>query len=159
MRINRGLLLGLLASMVAGSVPRMSAPKAVSAGSERGLLSGTIKSALGQKMNGVTVSAKAEGQTITTSVFTDESGDYYFPGLKPGRYRVWAQADGFGTGRGEVDLISMRRQDFVLQPLQHFAQQLTGDQLLASLPDDTPSDRRIKRVFRNNCTGGLPWYF
>jgi len=40
MRINRGLLLGLLASMVAGSVPRMSAPKAVSAGSERGVCEG-----------------------------------------------------------------------------------------------------------------------
>src|SRR5438132_9485521 len=144
MRINRGLLLGLLASMVAGSVPRMSAPKAVSAGSERGLLSGTIKSALGQKMNGVTVSAKAEGQTITTSVFTDESGDYYFPGLKAGRYRVWAQADGFGTGRSEADLNAMRRKDFILLPIEDVKQELTGVQLLAAIPDRTPSERSIK---------------
>ena len=154
MRISRGLLLGsLLACVVAGLAPSVLAPKGVLANSDRALLSGTIKSASGQKMGGVTVSAKAEGQTITTTIFTDDTGEYYFPGLTPGRYRVWAQADGFGTGRGEVDLISMRRQDFVLQPLQDFAQQLTGDQLLASLPDDTPSDRRIKRVFRNNCTG------
>ena len=68
MRINRGLLLGLLACMVAGLVPRVIAPKAVSAGSERALLSGAIRSASGQKMSGVTVSAKAEAQTITTSV-------------------------------------------------------------------------------------------
>ena len=43
-------------------------------------------------MGGVTVSAKAEGSTITTSVFTDETGNYYFPPLPNGKYRVWAQA-------------------------------------------------------------------
>jgi hypothetical protein len=31
---------------------------------------------VGEKMAGVTVSAKAEGQTITTGVFTDEAGGY-----------------------------------------------------------------------------------
>jgi streptogramin lyase len=154
MRINRGLLLGgLISCVLAGVAPRVFTPKAVWADSDRAFLSGTVKFASGQKMGGVTVSAKAEGQTITTTVFTDEAGDYYFPELKSGKYRVWAQADGFGTGHGEVDLTTARRQDFVLKPLQDFAQQLTGDQLLASLPDDTPSDRRIKRVFRNNCTG------
>ncbi len=32
-----------------------------------------LPSAVGEKMGGVTVSAKAEGQTITTGVFTDEA--------------------------------------------------------------------------------------
>src|SRR5262249_56721329 len=49
------------------------------------ILSGTVTSAVGEKMGGVTVSAKAEGQTITTSVFTDEAGGYYFPPLTSGR--------------------------------------------------------------------------
>src|SRR5262249_61735605 len=40
------------------------------------ILSGTVTSAVGEEMGGVTVSAKAEGQTITTSVFTDEVGSY-----------------------------------------------------------------------------------
>ncbi len=35
-----------------------------------------LPSAVGEKMAGVTVSAKAEGQTITTGVFTDEAGGY-----------------------------------------------------------------------------------
>src|SRR5262249_30985260 len=48
------------------------------------LLSGTITSASGEAMGGVTVSAKADGGTITTTVFTDEAGGYYFPTL-PGR--------------------------------------------------------------------------
>ena len=56
------------------------------------LLAGTITSAAGEKMGGVTVSAKAEGSTITTSVYTDEAGGYYFPALPEGKYRVWAQA-------------------------------------------------------------------
>ena len=48
------------------------------------LLSGTIASASGERLAGVTVSAKAVGTTITTSVYTDEQGGYYFPPLPPG---------------------------------------------------------------------------
>ena len=39
------------------------------------LLSGTVKSADGKAMGGVTVSAKPQGGTITTTVFTDEAGN------------------------------------------------------------------------------------
>ena len=42
-------------------------------------LTGVISSPSGQKLEGVTVSAKMEGSTITTSVYTDETGRYYFP--------------------------------------------------------------------------------
>jgi streptogramin lyase len=118
-----------------------------------GLFSGTVKSALGVKMSGVTVSAKAEGTTITTSVFTDEEGTYYFPPISTGRYKIWAQVDGFDTARADIDVSATKHQDFILMPAKDIGKQLTGDQLLASLPDDTPDDRRLKRVFRNTCTG------
>ena len=62
-------------------------------------LSGAITSATGERLGGVTVSAKAEGSTITTSVYTDASGNYYFPPLPEGNYRVWAQAVQFETAR------------------------------------------------------------
>jgi streptogramin lyase len=143
---------GLLFVTVAGLARLASAPRNVSA-ADGAVLSGTVKSASGEKMGGVTVSAKAEGQTITATVFTDENGEYYFPQMKPGKYRVWAQADGFETARSDADSIIGRRQDFSLKPMKEFVQQLSGDQLLASLPDATPDDRRIKRVFRNSCTG------
>ena len=42
---------------------------------------GAVSSAGGEKMGGVTVSAKADGSTITTSVYTDDTGNYYFPPL------------------------------------------------------------------------------
>jgi hypothetical protein len=48
-----------------------------------------------------------------------------------------AQADTYETGRSEVDLRSMKNQDFTLKPVRDFFQQLTGDQLLASLPEDS----------------------
>jgi streptogramin lyase len=120
-----------------------------------GLISGTVKSAAGETMGGVTVSAQAEGATITTTVFTDAAGGYYFPPLPAGKYRVWAQALGFATGKGEVAVAAAAGQDFVLQPLTDFEQrvrQLPGDLILAGLPEATPDDRRLKQIVRNNCT-------
>ena len=31
--------------------------------------------------------------------------------------------------------------------------QLPGEMLMAALPEETPADANIKRIFRNNCTG------
>src|SRR5262249_44751926 len=83
-------------------------------------LAGMVTSAVGEKMGGVTVSAKAEGQTITTSVFTDEAGGYYFPPLTSGKYRVWAQALSYETAKSTIDLSAAKRQDFVLKPAKDF---------------------------------------
>src|SRR5947207_929061 len=76
------------------------------------LLHGAITSDSGEKMGGVTVSAKAEGSTITTSVFTDESGSYYFPPLANGKYRVWAQALTYQMASANVDLQKKSKRDF-----------------------------------------------
>src|SRR5215831_19203460 len=76
------------------------------------LLSGAISARSGQKLDGVTVSAKLEGSTITTSVYTDAAGQYYFPPLPSGKYRVWAQAIGFERSVASVDLSAPRRHDF-----------------------------------------------
>ena len=52
------------------------------------ILSGAVKSAAGEKLGGVMISAKGDGQTITTSIFTDENGNYYFPPMPAGKYQV-----------------------------------------------------------------------
>lgn len=127
-------------------------PRIVRAAPNDNLLTGTIKTLSGAKMGGVTVSAQAEGKPITTSVFTDADGAYYFPAMEAGPYKVWAQADSFETARGSVNLDATQHLDFVLTPMKDFERQLTGDQILASLPDQTPDDKRMKRVFRNSCT-------
>jgi streptogramin lyase len=120
------------------------------------LLAGTITSAAGEKMGGVTVSAKAEGSPITTSVYTDEAGGYYFPPLPEGKYRVWAQALTFQTAKGAIELTKTTHQDFVLSPMtnqEDWIRQLPGDEFLAALPGDTPDDYRMKTQVRKNCTG------
>src|SRR5712691_8278966 len=66
------------------------------------ILSGTIASAAGEKLGGVTVSAKHMGGTVTTTVFTDASGDYSFPPWPREKYGVWAQAISFHTAKDDV---------------------------------------------------------
>jgi len=142
-----------LAAVVAAGLTA-SAPRAAHAADV--LLSGTIASAAGEKMGGVTVSAKADGSLITTTVYTDEAGGYYFPPLPQGKYKVWAQAVSFETARGDVDLSAARRQNFTLNPIKDFNQQvrqLPGDVVYASLPEETPQDARMKTLVKNNCTG------
>jgi streptogramin lyase len=117
------------------------------------ILSGSISSAAGEKLGGVTVSAKPVGGTITTTVFTDESGDYYFPPLPAGKYRVWSQALTFKTAKTELDLPATRKQAFVLEPLKDYVRQLPGNIMLAALPEDTDHDKRMKRIVRTVCTG------
>jgi streptogramin lyase len=119
------------------------------------LLAGAVKSDAGGKLEGVTVSARAEGQTITTSVFTDEQGNYYFPAtLAAGKYRVWAQAEGYDAGKAEIELSDgVRHQDFVLKPAKDFVKQMTGQEYITALAEDTPDHRRMKDLFYNTCTG------
>jgi streptogramin lyase/mono/diheme cytochrome c family protein len=120
------------------------------------VLSGAITSASGEKLGGVTVSAKLEGSTITTSVYTDESGNYYFPPLAAGKYKVWAQALGFETTKSEVDLSAAKKQNLTLTAMTDPEQrwrQLPGEMMVAALPETTADDARIKKVFTNQCTG------
>ena len=120
------------------------------------LLNGAVAARSGQKLEGVTVSAKLEGSTITTSVYTDAAGAYVFPPLPAGKYRVWAQALGFETNKSAVDLGATRRADFTLQEMtdpEGRFRQLPGEMMVAALPEATPDDARMKKIFMNNCTG------
>ena len=53
----------------------------------------------------------------TTTVYTDEAGEYYFTPMPTGKYKVWAQAVSFETAKGDIDLSAARRQNFTLSPL------------------------------------------
>ncbi len=119
-------------------------------------LSGSVKSSTGEALGGVTVSAKPAGGTITTTVFTDESGTYFFPPLPSGQYRVWAQALGYETAKAATDLAAPAKQDFTLATIQdpeRAFKQLPGNVMLSALPEETPDDLRMKAIVRNVCTG------
>ena len=140
------VIIGLATGIIGSSVSR-AAPNGA-------LLTGTITSASGEKMEGVTVSARADGMTFTTSVFTGADGGYYFPRMDEGHYKVWAQAVGYLAGRAEVNLTgTVQHQPFALKPTKDFSAQLSGDRYMAALPEDDAQDRKMKEVFRNTCGG------
>lgn len=154
--MKKGLRLAivtLITVTLAGVAMRLLHPIAKAAG-DGVLLTGMVKSGQGEKMAGVTVSAKAAGSSVTTSVFTDADGNYYFPRLASGQYRVWSQAVGYDGSRMELQMMgSVQHQSFTLKTLDDFSMQLTGDQWLAALPEDSREDRRMKEVLRLDCVG------
>src|ERR1700722_8438692 len=144
----RGKLLASVAGLVVGF--------AASGASADQLLSGSITSASGQKLEGVQVSAKREGSTITTNVYTDQNGEYFFPPLAEGKYNVWAQALSFDTAKSAVDLSAGRKADFKLASITDAEaryRQLPPEILVEALPDATPQDANTKKIFMNECTG------
>ncbi|MCE2542900.1 MAG: carboxypeptidase regulatory-like domain-containing protein [Acidobacteria bacterium] len=121
-----------------------------------GVLVGTVQETAGQPLGGVQVSAKAAGTTITTTVFTDEQGRYFFPAMRGGPYRVWAQAVGFARAPAEVTIVAGARihQAFTLHrlgTLDEIAPQLSESEWIAALPEDTREKRRMKEILRVNC--------
>ena len=121
--------------LVAGPTPAAaSAEAAVAQASENAgsPLSGTVTAVTGEPMEGVAVSARAAGKTVTTSVFTDQQGQYLFPPLAPpfeaGTYQVWAQAVGYERALADVTLASTQpaAQDFTLTTIDDFTHQLSG---------------------------------
>ena len=118
-------------------------------------LTGYVRSMEGVAMPGVLVSAKAPGSTITTSVYTDNSGAYSFSPLPEGKYRMWAQAIGYQTARADFDLTAGKWHNFRLAPNtdpEQTFRQLPGNLALDALPEQTDSDKRMKQLVRNGCT-------
>ena len=117
------------------------------------MLTGKVQGANGKPLEGVTVSARDLGKTFTTSVFTDAQGNYFFPVLDQGKYRVWVQAVGFETARAELTLDPAKqvRENFALKTLDDFTVQLSGAELVDALPGDTFENRRMKEIFQHNC--------
>ena len=119
-------------------------------------LSGKVTSEAEPVMEGVLVSARREGSTITTSVYTDTGGSYVFPPMAAGKYRVWAQALGFEQTKAQVDLSANKKQDISLKTIadpETRWKQLPGELVMASLPEDSAEDVHMKQLFNNNCNG------
>ena len=117
-------------------------------------LAGVVKSQDGKAMEGVAVSAQGQRKTFITSVYTNRSGEYYFPPLENGQYKIWAQAIGFAPSRAEQSVVPGKKiqQNFTLKPIEVFHKQLSGTEWADSLPADSPEDRRMRDVLHNECT-------
>ena len=84
-RLLVGAMIGLFLCLVCA--PLLDA-------SPRGALSGIVKSDAEGLMEGVLVSAKKVGGTVTVTVATDNTGLYVFPQdrLEPGKYNITTRA-------------------------------------------------------------------
>lgn len=115
---------------------------------------GTVKSADGKTLEGVTVSIQAPDSTMITTVFTNEKGVYVFPPLaKASKYSLWAQAQGFQTAKVEVNGQAQEVAALQMKPLKDIEKQMTGVEWMNSFPDDTPAEKREKKIVMSTCTG------
>ena len=148
-----GILLGI--GVIVSAIEPLSPPLRAVTQTEhaRPTLAGTVRTGDGEPLEGVAVSARETGSTITRTVFTDQGGEFFFPVLGSGHYSLWAQATGFDAGRAEVALDSARttHHAFTMQPLADITMQLMGSEWLASLPTETKAQRRMREIFRVNC--------
>ena len=132
MRRNTWLVSMLLAS-VSLTAASITSAKAADA------LSGTVSSAREGAMEGVVVSARRDGGSITVSVVTDAKGHFAFPAerLSPGRYVLSARASGYelkGPAATELKPSAAAAVDLQLEPIKDLASQLTNAEWLMSMP-------------------------
>src|SRR2546422_1766359 len=116
-------------------------------------LTGQVSSAEEGAMEGVVVSAKKGGSTISTSVVTDAPGRVAFPAarLEPGHYTMKARAAGYeldGAKAAEVAAGSEAKADIKLKGVKNLSAHLTNAEWMSSMPGTDEQKR-----FLLNCNG------
>jgi len=128
-----------LALLIAVTSVVTTTPPALVAESDPVALSGLITSAEEGPMEGVLVSAKRTGGSISTTVITDTQGRYRFPRarLEPGAYALGIRAIGYdlsGPAAATIEAKQTATVDLKLEKTKELAAQLTNAEWLASFP-------------------------
>ena len=102
-------------------------------------LSGQVSSAEEGMMEGVLVSAKKDGATVTTTVVSNDKGQFSFPAgkLEPGQYSLRIRAVGYDLDQpAKVDVTAQQgaTYDLKLRKTEDLAAQLTNGEWFASFP-------------------------
>src|SRR5882762_6667446 len=116
-------------------------------------LTGQVSSAEEGAMEGVVVSAKRDGSTISISVVTDAQGRFAFPAarLEPGHYSLKARAAGYeldGAKAADVAAGSVAGADIKLRKVKNLSAHLTNAEWMSSMPGTDEQKR-----FLLNCNG------
>jgi len=110
-------------------------------------LSGHVRSADEGAMEGVLVSARADGSTVTTTVVSDATGQFSFPAarLGPGHYALRIRAAGYDLQGPAAVAVGARRAiaDLTLRKTKDLAPQLTDAEWLASIPGTETQKRQL----------------
>jgi virginiamycin B lyase len=132
--LNRVVLIGtnLIAVLLLASPP-------IDAQKTPASLAGTVASPEEGVMEGVVVSAKQDGSTITVSVVSNKEGYFGFPAqrLPAGHYSLAIRAVGYdldGPKTAEVTAGKTTKIDVKLRKTSNLAQQLTSAEWLMSMP-------------------------
>lgn len=149
-RFARELMMGAVCTALLWTALPLSSQTPPAATPTAGLM-GTVKGSDGKPLEGVGVSARHG--TLTTTVWTNLSGEYSFPPLPEGKYTIWAQAVGFEYTRFEQTLAAGKKvqQNFTLPPYKDAWRQMSDVEWIASFPEDTAQDKKLKRVLVNTC--------
>ena len=116
-------------------------------------LTGKVSSAEEGSMEGVLVSAKRAGSTVTITVVSDRQGRYSFPRtkLEPGRYALRIRAVGYqmdDPGPAEIAAQKTTQRDLKLRKTQDLSTQLSNGEWMISWPGTDDQ----KKAFLG-CTG------
>src|SRR5881227_3137309 len=100
-------------------------------------LSGQVTSAEEGSMEGVVVSAKRDGSTISVSVVTNAQGRFAFPAarLEPGHYTLKARAAGYeldGARAADIAAGQEARAEIKLRKVKNLSAHLTNGEWLTS---------------------------
>jgi virginiamycin B lyase len=110
-------------------------------------LSGEVTSAKEGAMEGVVVSARKDGSTITVSVISDDKGHFSFPAsrLDPGHYAISTRAIGYDLDGPKDTTVTAGQEDKIavsLKPAQNLSKQLSNAEWLMSMPG-TDAQKRL----------------
>ena len=116
-------------------------------------LTGQVSSAEEGPMEGVLVSAKRAGSTITITVVSDAQGRYSFPAakLEPGPYALRIRAVGYDLDSPAVVEVRAGQPgaaDLKLRKTEDLASQLSNGEWLASVPGHRSAEERAAQLHR-----------
>src|SRR5262245_58830609 len=101
---------------------------------------GQVSSTEEGMMEGVLVSAKKEGGTITTTVVTNDKGQFSFPAgkLEPGKYNLTIRAAGYTlVGPKSIDVTTAgATAELKLAKARNIQAQLSNAEWMISIPGD-----------------------
>jgi virginiamycin B lyase len=145
MKTNRLLL--IVSAVFASLLAQLSHAQTSSA------LTGQVMSAEESAMEGVVVSAKKDGSTITVSVMTNAQGRFAFPSsrIEPGHYTLKARAAGYeldGARTADVAAGQETEVNVKLRKVRNLSAALTNAEWMISLPGNDE-----QKNFLLNCTG------
>src|SRR5258708_17617744 len=126
-------------SLVATAVFTLALAAYSAGAAAQAALAGKVSSAEEGAMEGVLVSAKKAGSTLTITVVSDKEGRYGFPAAKldPGRYAIRIRAVGYdleGPGAADVAAGKTATLDLKLKKTSDLAAHLSNGEWMASVP-------------------------